>query len=144
MFTAEKEKKTQGAGERMRRGRVLQTLQKFPKMETYKNFLLKTKPVRLPQLLYTKQQEPSRKSQVLSESRRKTRGSQPEAERRSLQPKARCRRREAAFPGGAAQRVEAPAPRNRWAARKEALVSRPAPAPRPPAASHRRKPGLMA
>lgn len=81
----------------MRRGRVLQTLQKFPKMETYKNFLLKTKPVRLPQLLYTKQQEPSRKSQVLSESRRKTRGSQPEAERRSLQPKARCRRREAAF-----------------------------------------------
>lgn len=68
----------------MRRGRVLQTLQKFLKVQTYKNFLLKTKPVRLPQLLYTKLQDP------LGEEKPEVRW--PEAERRSPQLKGMRRR----------------------------------------------------
>lgn len=62
---------------------MLQTLQKFLKMHTYKNFLLKAKTVGLPQLLHTKLQDTSGKSPVLSESCREIQGLAAGAELRS-------------------------------------------------------------
>ena len=136
MFPA-KEKDSRSRRKDAPRGRGLQSLQKFLKMGTYKNFLLKnkTKPVRLPWLLYTKLQDRSRKNRVLWVPQRKPGVRWPEAERLSPQSKARSRRRkirEAAFPGVTAREAEAPAPRILRPARREAPASRPAPAPRLP------------
>lgn len=103
-------------------------------MDTYKNFLLKSKIVRLSQL-HTQLQDTAGKKPVLSESCREAQGLVAGAQLRSPATEGQAppgKGREAALSDGAAGRADAPAPRVLRAARKEVPASQPARAPRPP------------